>query len=105
MNSLRQGLVTLIGLVFLNASLFGAHLHRCYDGNEPPRSLHVYDGQDDVHHANSGEQHRDVDIKLADQALAKVFKLDHQPSAATPPSWQSPAVALVEAFSQSAEIT
>lgn len=62
-----------LALVVVRAN--GAHLHLCFDGTEPPVSLHMADaGQ---HHENSGtgETHQDADVPVAGDALAKIFKL------------------------------
>ena len=50
----------------------GAHLHLCLDGTggEPPASVHVSDGG--RHHAEDADRaHRDVDVSLESEALAK----------------------------------
>ena len=57
-----------------------AHLHYCFDGQEPPVSVHLADGIDAGHehegHGDDDGDHddRDVELNRADQALAKVFK-------------------------------
>jgi hypothetical protein len=53
----------------------GAHGHFCFDGQEPPVSVHmdVMGGHLD-HHAD--EVHQDADIDLAQSALAKLSKID-----------------------------
>ena len=60
-----------------------AHLHYCFDGQEPPVSVHFGDGIDPGHEHDAGhdddDSHhddRDVELNRTDQALAKVFKLD-----------------------------
>ena len=72
----------LLALVFLNASAFGAHLHLCFDEQEPRSSLRLNDGQQGMHDADSDEKHNDVDVQLTEQAVAKFFKSD--------PSWGAP---------------
>src|SRR5689334_14340036 len=58
----------------------GAHLHLCFDGSEPPASVH-FDGDGLAHHddehANApAEQHSDVDISLIADALVKLGTVD-----------------------------
>ena len=53
----------------------GAHLHLCYDGNEPPTSFHIFD--DGIHHEVSDANlliHQDADVALAGDFVSK---LDH----------------------------
>lgn len=94
MNFLKQWVWVLFGVAFLNANALGAHLHLCLDGKDPRSSLHVLDRPTNLH-ADASEQHNDMDVKLGDQALAKVFKFD--PSSAPPPAtWAVPVVTFVE---------
>jgi hypothetical protein len=52
-----------------------AHVHLCFDGQEPPASIHgAHDGN--VHHEHEQDDHDDLDIDLEDQAVAKAFKLE-----------------------------
>ncbi len=51
----------------------GAHLHYCFDGLEPPVSLHI-DGHAGSHHMDSGVSaggHEDVDVSVGVDALVK----------------------------------
>lgn len=53
----------------------GAHLHLCFDGGEPPVSVHLSaDTGADQPHAGVGQGHHDQDVSLSGEALAK--KLD-----------------------------
>ncbi len=94
MKYLKQCLTILFGVAFLNASALGAHLHQCFDGKEPRLSLHVYDGQEDQHHAGTSERHNDNDLELSDQAFGKVLKVN----SSAPPlasGWIAPVISRV----------
>jgi hypothetical protein len=86
-------------LAVLFAGLGNAHLHYCFDGQEPPVSVHLTDGIDPGHdhHDHTGhapdhepdQEHHDdldVDLDLGNNALAKTFKFD-QPDFASPSGW------------------
>jgi hypothetical protein len=70
----RPWLLTLLCALLLATRLGGAHLHLCFDGSEPPASLHLTDIG--LHHGefDAGSEHQDQDIALADEVLAKLFK-------------------------------
>jgi hypothetical protein len=83
--------VTCLAVLFAGQS--HAHLHYCFDGQEPPVSVHFGDGIDpghehEEHHDEDDSPHDDLDVEInrGDQALAKVFKLDH-PDLASFPGW------------------
>ena len=64
--------IALIALAIFALPASGAHLHLCLDGagGEPPASVHVSD--DGGHHAEGADRtHRDVDVSLESEALAK----------------------------------
>ena len=64
--------IVLIALAIFAIPASGAHLHLCLDGagGEPPASVHVGDGGS--HHADDADSaHRDVDVSLESEALAK----------------------------------
>lgn len=106
MRTLRQWLVLLFGVAFLNANALGAHLHLCFDGKEPPRSVHVFDGSQGLHHVGATQKHNDIDVKVTDQALAKVIKVTPTSSSpALPPSWNVLEPPLVEAISSVSDRT
>lgn len=67
-------LLTLVCAALLFARLGGAHLHLCFDGSEPPASLHVTDSG---HHADhhDGATHDDRDVWLLGDALTQPGKL------------------------------
>lgn len=62
--------ILLLALSFLGANLMGVHLHLCFDGSEPPASLHVAATD---HHADhhASEAHDDLDRPAFGDALAK----------------------------------
>lgn len=83
--SWHAALLAIICLAVLWARSGGAHLHLCFDGSEPPSSLHLSVG---AHHADdhsglhshhgehdAGQAHSDLDVPLADSPLAKPGKL------------------------------
>jgi hypothetical protein len=75
-------------LAVLFAGQSQAHVHYCFDGHEPPMSVHLADGIDPGHEhpdhdADEGCQDDvDVDLNPAELALGKVFKLDQPDLAA-----------------------
>jgi len=67
--------VLLALLLWLMTSWTGVHGHFCFDGQEPPISLHVdVIGGHQVHTA--GESHQDVDVEVSQLVLAKLLKFD-----------------------------
>lgn len=65
-------LLLLCGIMLFGRSA-GIHLHLCLDGSEPPASVHFEDaGHHGEHHAD--EQHQDLDLSLAFEAIAKAVK-------------------------------
>ena len=99
MKLLKQMLFALLGLAFLNANALGAHLHLCFDGLEPVKSVHLFDGVQGIHHAGTTQKHNDIDVKVTDQALAKVIKFAPT-SPALPATWRVPELRLAEAIFQ-----
>lgn len=73
--ALRYRFYALISLLlWLVVSWSGVHGHLCFDGQEPPISLHVDMLGDHPVHEHE-EAHQDVDIEQP-QLLIKTFKLD-----------------------------
>jgi len=70
----RSHLTTWIWLI-IAALVFGrvegAHLHLCFDGQEPPAAVHIADSadHDDAHHRDT--EHVDQDVELLDATLVK----------------------------------
>lgn len=62
-------------ILWLLASWSGAHGHLCFDGQEPPLSLHMDMLGDHVEHL-AHENHTDADVDPGQLALAKLLKLD-----------------------------
>lgn len=71
---LQAWLLTLVCVALLFARVGDAHLHLCFDGSEPPASLHFTDAG---HHADHhvGEVHDDLDLSLIDDVLSQMAKL------------------------------
>lgn len=61
----RNWLLALLCAVLLLGRLGGFHVHLCFDGMEPPSSVHLFDSG--VHHAEPGMEtsHADVDVAIA----------------------------------------
>ena len=56
-----------------------SHVHYCFDGQEPPASVHLVDGTDHDHEMpghSDGAEHDDLDLDVPNQALAKACKHD-----------------------------
>lgn len=68
--STRPWFLILIFAVLITR-LGGVHLHLCFDGQEPPASIHVMDdpAHNDAHHIQ--EQHTDQDVEVFDAVLTK----------------------------------
>jgi hypothetical protein len=63
--------ITLISLAVMAMPVSGAHLHLCFDGNEPPATYHpAEDGSAHDDPAATGT-HNDKDVSLQGVALAK----------------------------------
>ena len=62
-------------MAFLSMRMADAHLHMCFDGQEPASSWHV--GESEPHHESSGEAgHVDADVAVGVLLLLKAGKLD-----------------------------
>lgn len=67
--------VLLTLLLWLMTSWTGVHRHFCFDGQEPPFSLHLdVIGGHEVHTAD--ESHQDIDVEVSQSVLAKLLKFD-----------------------------
>jgi hypothetical protein len=66
-----RAFVWIVALAMFGVRLGGIHLHLCFDGQEPPASLHVEHehGHDDYHHSEGS--HQDQDVDLLAQAFVK----------------------------------
>lgn len=90
--------LTSLALLFGGLTNVHAHIHYCFDGQEPPAAVHLSDGVDHAHEhpghqandpAGHEDDHDDLDLDLPNQALAKVFKYD-QPAIVPLPTWHAP---------------
>lgn len=67
---------------WLITGLNGAHGHFCFDGQEPPVSLHLgvaAEHQEHEHHElhdESEQQHLDMDVDFSQSLMVKFFKYD-----------------------------
>lgn len=71
----------LAGLAVLFAGLTNAqsHVHYCFDGQEPPAAVHLADSTAHDHERpdhDDGAEHDDLDVDVANPALAKACKHD-----------------------------
>jgi hypothetical protein len=62
-------------IIWLIASWSGAHGHLCFDGQEPPISVHIHALGEHPDHTTD-EQHVDADVDLNQPLLAKLTKID-----------------------------
>lgn len=62
-------------VLWLLGSWLGAHGHFCFDGQEPPVSVHLHMLGDHPDH-HDDEVHQDADVDLLQSAIAKLSKLD-----------------------------
>ena len=74
MHRSRAPLALFTGLIFLLAGALGVHVHLCFDGSEPPASVHAGGSERLDHHV--GGEHHDVDVEPVGELLAKSGKLD-----------------------------
>jgi hypothetical protein len=70
-----QTLAILALIIWLIASWSGAHGHLCFDGQEPPLSVHMDMLGEHPEHADT-DKHIDADVDLGQIALAKLVKID-----------------------------
>lgn len=63
-------------IIWLTASWSGAHGHLCFDGQEPPVSVHMEMMAEHTDHHAADEQHVDADVELSQPLLAKLTKID-----------------------------
>jgi hypothetical protein len=73
---IRRPFVVLLALLaFAFGRLTGAHLHLCFDGSEPPLTLHTADSAHVDHHAGDSSHHEDMDVEPLGDLLAKSAQL------------------------------
>jgi hypothetical protein len=72
---IRHPFILLLALLaFAFGRLTGAHLHLCFDGSEPPLTLHTADSAHVDHHAGE-THHEDLDVEPLGDLLAKSAQL------------------------------
>ena len=71
----RKQKTLLILLIWLFASLSGMHGHYCFDGQEPPVSVH-FDLMGSHDHADTDEDPRDFDSKSMSVTILKLLSLN-----------------------------
>jgi hypothetical protein len=80
MVSKRWTWLTAVAVLFAGLTNAHSHVHYCFDGQEPPASVHLVDGMDHEHelpgHHDDASEHDDLDLDVPNQALAKVVKYD-----------------------------
>ena len=79
MVSKRWTWLAAFALLFAGLTNAHSHVHYCFDGQEPPASVHLVDGTDHEHELpgqSDGEEHDDLDLDVPNQALAKAVKYD-----------------------------
>jgi len=57
--------------LLITARISGAHLHLCFDGNEPSSSLHLVEDGDADLHFGAHSSHEDLDVSLVGNLLVK----------------------------------
>jgi hypothetical protein len=77
MASKRWACVVAVAVLFAGVTNAHAHVHLCFDGSEPPASVHLVDASNhlDDHFKHDGD-HDDLDLDVPNQALAKSVKYD-----------------------------
>ncbi len=68
--------VLLALLLWLMIGWTGVHGHFCFDGQEPPVSLHLDVMDDHQTHHTPDELHQDIDVEVSKSVLAKLLKFD-----------------------------
>ena len=79
MVSKRWTWLAALAVLFAGLTNAHSHVHYCFDGQEPPASVHLVDGTDHDHELpghSDGAEHDDLDLDVPNQALAKAVKYD-----------------------------
>jgi hypothetical protein len=80
MVSKRWSWLAAVAVLFAGLTNAHSHVHYCFDGQEPPASVHLADGIDHDHeipgHHDGDGEHDDLDLDVPNQALAKAVKYD-----------------------------
>jgi hypothetical protein len=72
----RKSLILLLCGVLLLMQVVGAHLHLCLDGQEPPASVHLFDGGSEHFPGLAASQHHDRDVDTGSATLGKKTTAD-----------------------------
>jgi hypothetical protein len=91
MVSKRWTWLAALAVLFAGLTNAHSHVHYCFDGQEPPASVHLVDATDHDHELpghSDGTGHDDLDLDVPNQALAKAVKYDLP--AITPHVWTVP---------------
>jgi hypothetical protein len=75
-HAFRQRLVLLLCGLTLLLQICGAHLHLCFDGQEPPVTLHLLDSGAEHVDVGASAPHHDENVAAESSALRKTFALD-----------------------------
>lgn len=62
--------------LWLLGNWIGVHGHFCFDGQEPPVSVHVHLDGHTAHDHYPDEEHTDADVDLLQLVIAKLSKID-----------------------------
>ena len=68
-----------LAVLFAGLTNAHAHVHYCFDGQEPPAAVHLVDSMDHAHEVpghSDGDEHDDLDVDVFNQALTKACKHD-----------------------------
>jgi hypothetical protein len=80
MVSKRWTWVAGFALLFAGLTNAHSHVHYCFDGSEPPATVHLVDSAAHHHdapgHSDDDVEHDDLDVDVPNQALAKAVKHD-----------------------------
>ena len=77
MVSKRWTWLAALAVLFAGLTNAHSHVHYCFDGQEPPASVHLVDGTDHDHEMpghSDGAEHDDLDLDVPNQALAKAVQ-------------------------------
>jgi hypothetical protein len=69
-----------LAVLFAGVTGAHAHVHLCFEGQEPPASIHGAHGGHDHHSLEDDrdhDDHDDIDVDLEEPVLVKAFKPDH----------------------------